>query len=515
MSEEKTKKELYSYQHAAIENLLKRLHGAPENHNILYQLPTGGGKTVIFSEVARRYIDDTKKKVLILTHRIELCAQTSSMLTEFEIINKIIDSSVKELPDQNKYQCFVAMVETLNNRLQEEEFSMDNIGLVIVDEAHYNSFSKLFKYFDKSIILGVTATPLSSSIKLPMNSNYNELIIGDSIADLVEKGFLAKANTYTYNVNLGSLTVGITGDYTVRSSERLYANVMMQEKLLYAYEEKSIGKKTLIFNSGIQSSMHVRDTFTDAGHAIKHLDSTNTAQERRDILEWFKNKPDAVLTSVGILTTGFDEPTVESIILNRATKSLTLYHQMIGRGSRILPKKKSFDVIDLGNNALRFGMWDDYVDWKEIFISPFAYYENLQTDEDIEKNFKYEMPDEIRDQFAKTKDFFFNIKKEYKSILSQGLRPKEVITRSVEQHAQMCMDNSEDVYDARVLAELLEGDIEYRVRTYSQCLASTTKNYSQWLQDDYKTQLRLNLSHKFDLIDAADMVDDEDENLTF
>jgi len=125
------------------------------------------------------------------------------------------------------------------------------------------------------------------------------------------------------------------------------------------------------------------------------------------------------------------------------------------------------------------------------------------------------MPDEIRDQFAKTKDFFFNIKKEYKSILSQGLRPKEVITRSVEQHAQMCMDNSEDVYDARILAELLEGDIEYRVRTYAQCLASTTKNYSQWLQDDYKTQLRLNLSHKFDLIDAADMVDDEDENLTF
>ena len=515
MAEEKTKKELYEYQHSAIENLLGRLHDAPENHNILYQLPTGGGKTVIFSDVARRYIDDTKKKVLILTHRIELCAQTSTMLEEFEIHNKIIDSSVKELPDQAKYQCFVAMVETLNNRLQEDEFSMEGIGLVIVDEAHYNSFSKLFKYFDKSIILGVTATPLSSSIKLPMNSNYNELIIGDSIADLVEQGFLAKANTYTYNVNLGSLTVGITGDYTVRSSERLYANIMMQEKLLYAYEEKSMGKKTLIFNSGIQSSMHVRDTFTDAGHEIKHLDSTNTAQERREILEWFKNKPDAVLTSVGILTTGFDEPTVESIILNRATKSLTLYHQMIGRGSRILPKKKSFDVIDLGNNALRFGMWDEYVDWKEIFEAPFAYYENLQSDEEIEKNFKYEMPDEIREQFPKTTEFSFNVKKEYKEILSKGLRPKEVIKRSIEHHAQMCMENSEDVYDARILAELLEGDIEYRVRTYSHCLASTTKNYAQWLQGDYKHQLRLNLSQKFDLIDQADMGNEEEENLTF
>ncbi len=241
--EEKTGKELYAYQQDAINKLLSRLHEAPENHNILYQLPTGGGKTVIFSEVARRYLKEIKQKVLILTHRIELCSQTSSMLSEFGIKNKIIDSSVKELPDQDDYDCFVAMVETLNNRLQDEQFSMEGIGLVIVDEAHYNSFSKLFKYFDKSIILGVTATPLSSSIKLPMNSNYNELIVGDSIADLVEKGFLANANTYTYNVNLGSLTVGITGDYTVRSSERLYANVLMQEKLLYAYEEKSIGKK--------------------------------------------------------------------------------------------------------------------------------------------------------------------------------------------------------------------------------------------------------------------------------
>ena len=66
------------------------------------------------------------------------------------------------------------------------------------------------------------------------------------------------------------------------------------------------------------------------------------------ILKWFKETPNAILTSVSILTTGFDEPTVESIILNRATKSLTLYYQMIGRGSRILKNKNSFDVIDLG-----------------------------------------------------------------------------------------------------------------------------------------------------------------------
>ncbi len=207
----------------------------------------------------------------------------------------------------------------------------------------------------------------------------------------------------------------------------------------------------MIFNSGIQSSRNVQETFMEAGHEIRHLDSTNSAQERKEILHWFKHKPDAILTSVGILTTGFDEPTVESIILNRATKSLTLYHQMIGRGSRILPNKKEFDVIDLGNNALRFGLWKDHVDWREIFTSPLSYYEAIESDEEIERNFKYEMPDEIRKEFSKSDNLFFDVKAEYKKSLSAGERPKEVIKRSVEQHVQMCMENSEDVYDARIL----------------------------------------------------------------
>src|SRR5690606_33113608 len=113
----------------------------------------------VFSEIAKRYIHKTNKKVVVLTHRIELSNQTSKMLKGFGVKNKIINSEVKELQDQDQYMCFVAMVETLNNRLQDEKVKINDIGLVIIDEAHYNSFRKLFKYFKKSIILGVTATP--------------------------------------------------------------------------------------------------------------------------------------------------------------------------------------------------------------------------------------------------------------------------------------------------------------------------------------------------------------------
>ncbi|MCW3085380.1 MAG: box helicase [Bacteroidetes bacterium] len=495
--EKRTGKKLYDYQQEAIDKIFNCLHEFPERYNLLYQLPTGGGKTVIFSEIAKRYIRETGKKVLILTHRIELCAQTSNMLTEFGVSNKIIDSKVKELPDQEDHSCFVAMVETLNNRLIDEKLEMEKIGLVIIDEAHYNSFRKLFKYFEKSVILGVTATPLSSNRKLPMKDTYDQLIVGDSIATLIEKQFLSKATTYHYDVNLGSLKVGIDGDYTVSSSERLYTNSLMQEKLLMAYEERSKGKKTLIFNNGINTSKHVHAAFVKAGYEIRHLDNTNSEQERRDILYWFKTQPDAILTSVGILTTGFDEPTVETIILNRATKSLTLYHQMIGRGSRILPNKSEFTVIDLGNNAARFGAWDSYVNWHEIFRSPDAYLNSIWNDIEIERQFVYAMPEDVKKRFRRSRLSEYDMKAEYAKVLREGLRPKAAIDRSVEQHAQLVFENSEDILEARELVKLLDDDIEFRVKRYTYCISASTDNYVKWLQDEYKQKLKAVLERKF------------------
>ena len=245
ISERKVVKELYGYQKDALQEIFKRFENAPQDYHLLYQLPTGGGKTVIFSEIVRRYLKRFNKKVLVLTHRIELSKQTSKILNEFNVANKIINSTAK-LDDQDKYSCFVAMVETLNNRLNDEKFDISNIGLVIVDEAHYNSFTKIFKFFDDCFILGVTATLLSSNIKLPMYENYHELFVGESIQHLIDSGYLAKANMYTYNVGLTSLEVGANGDYTVKSSEDLYSNSDMLYKLVSAYEETVKDKKTLI-----------------------------------------------------------------------------------------------------------------------------------------------------------------------------------------------------------------------------------------------------------------------------
>jgi superfamily II DNA or RNA helicase len=491
------KKELYGYQQGDIDAIFERLDNQRPNYHLLYQLPTGGGKTVIFSEIVRRYLSKHDKKVVVLTHRIELCKQTSKMLTGFGVNNKIINSKVKELPDQNEFSCFVAMVETLKNRINDSKLHLDNIGLVIIDEAHYNSFRKLLNSFKNAFILGVTATPLSSNIKLPMNQNYDELIVGDNISTLIAKGFLAKATTYSYDVGLQTLKVGINGDYTVKSSEELYSNLIMQEKLLHAYQEKSMGKKTLIFNNGINTSLYVYDTFREAGIPIRHLDNTSSNEERKDILQWFKKTPDAVLTSVGILTTGFDEPTVESIILNRATKSLTLYFQMIGRGSRKLPNKNDFMIIDLGNNAARFGLWDQPIDWQHIFKAPEFYLDSIREDADIEMHFKYVMPPELRAKFAKTADVSFDVEEEHKLAISRNERSKVVFDKSLDQHASMCVNNSKTLQEAKGLAKELENDVEWRMKRYVSCLSHCSKNYREWLIEDYKTKLILLIGKKF------------------
>lgn len=486
---EKEGKKLYDYQKNDLDEIFRKINEHPDNYNFLYQLPTGGGKTVIFTEIAKRYIQETGKKALVLTHRIELCKQTSNMLSEFGVKNKIINSKVKELPDQEYFTCFVAMVETLNNRLN-DGLDIGDVGLVIIDEAHYNSFRKLFKHFEKCIILGVTATPLSSNIKLPMYENYDELIVGNSINSLIGSGFLSKATTYSFDVSLRSLRVGINGDYTVRSSELLYGNYSMLEKLLYAYEQKSKGKKTLIFNNGINTSKLVHETFHNAGYDVKHLDNTNSDNERREIIQWFKDTPNAILSSVGILTTGFDEPTVDTIILNRATKSLTLYHQMIGRGSRVLPNKKEFTVIDMGNNAARFGLWSTPIDWYAIFKSPDFYLQNIVDDEEIERQFRYLMPQELKEKFKNSAHINFDIKADYKNVLQNGLRPKVAIDNAINHHATICIENAEEQMDSLALVDLLKDDIEYKVKQYSYCICKSTPSYIKWLREEYTRKLR-------------------------
>ncbi|RZJ60690.1 MAG: DEAD/DEAH box helicase [Flavobacterium sp.] len=481
-------KELHAYQLGDITTLLEKIENNPPSHRLLYQLPTGGGKTVIFSEIAARYIANYGKKVLVLTHRTELCQQTSRTLKNRGINNKAINSTVKRIPRIDTYDCYVAMVETLKNRIRDKKVNTDTIGLVIIDEAHHNSFQKLLGQFKNAVVIGVTATPLSSDINLPLHKNYNELVVGKPIGSLIEEGYLARPQTWRYDVELNTLKTGVHGDFTVSTSDALYSSPAMLDLLLHSYEEHSKGKKTLIFNTGIFTSREVCRMFNEAGYPAKHLDNKTPAAERAEILKWFKKTKNGILTSVSILTTGFDEPTVRTVILNRATNSLTLYHQMIGRGSRRLPQKKTFSIIDLGNNTDRFGEWNAPVDWKYVFESPEEYLQRMSTQTEFES---HSISSDARSAFPKTLEISFDIQTAYQEALDNGQKTKIVIRDSLRQHALMCADNAETISEALQLTGELEKEIDWRIKQYTKCLGTVTKNYIEWLQGDYRAKLRV------------------------
>lgn len=485
-------KKLYPYQQDSLDKIFVALDQHAENTNLLFQLPTGGGKTIIFSHVAEQYVKSKGKKVLILTHRIELLHQTSDCLKGIGLDNCVINSEVKEVEDQDQYDCFIAMVETLNNRLQDDEDFIKNIGLVIVDEAHNNSFRKIFQYFQNVNMLGVTATPLSSNRNLPLNKNYDQLIVGASISSLIQSSYLCAPTTYCYDVSLGGLRVGINGDFTVSSSERLYGGFDMQDKLVAAYNERAKGTKTLIFNPGIRVSWMVHDTFKEQGITnIKHLDSTCSDIERKAILDWFRTTDGAILSSVGILTTGFDEPSVETIILNRATRSLTLYHQMVGRGSRVTGNKKNFSIIDLGNNNHRFGLWEEFIDWAEVFSNPDKYLDQSYFDEiEKQRELNYTFPDDVLDLFPiNTEGLFLDVTDVYEDLINRGEKGNLTVDISIANHKEVIVQNAQTVDEAFELIEKLQDAIKNRIKLYTNCITKSTKNYMAYLLETYNRKL--------------------------
>jgi len=484
----RTAKKLYEHQERDIETLFQHINGATSYSRLLYQLPTGGGKTVVFSEIAKKFIETSDQTVVVLTHRKELCTQTSTTLRSIGVKNRIISSTSSNFkPDCN---CYVAMVETLKNRIRSKQINTHNIGLVIIDEAHHNSFRKLLGSFKKAFVIGVTATPFSSDIAKPMNKYYSSLVTGESISNLIADGFLASPKSFAYEVELNTLKTGIHGDYTVSSSNELYSSPAILDLLLKAYREQAQGQKTLIFNNGVETSLKVYERFKADGLPIMHLDSKTPDEERTQILQWFRKTKGAILTSVSILTTGFDEPTVQAVVLNRATTSITLYHQMIGRGSRRLPSKRTFTIIDLGNNIQRFGGWEQPLDWNYIFKNPEAFAEQLNYSRASSDYQSHVITAEMRAHFPNTLELAFDIESHYDDVVANGLKPKRVIQQSLRQQAVMCIENAATLSEALKLADVLQPEIQWRVNQYTHCINKSTKNYKEWLAEDYMKRLR-------------------------
>jgi superfamily II DNA or RNA helicase len=371
------------YQTSAIEDVIRNLG---KHKNVCLQLPTGAGKTVIFSQLAHRFYHKTGKRVLILVHREELMYQSQrtmeAMFQEQMSLIKAGTNWVKFTP------AFIGMVESVSRRLDSIVAEDMNIGLVIVDEAHNASFNKIIRFFMKEYIIGVTATPLSSSKKEPMNKYYGTLVTGPSIKTLIKLNYLSQNITRAPKevIDKAKLAIASTGDYDIQQMAEEFMKTKYVMSTYQAYKRFARNKKTIIFNVNVEHSKEVTEMFETFDYPCKHVDATTTEDERAKIFKWFHDTENAILCNVGIATLGFDEPTIECVIVNRATTSMPLWLQMCGRGSRYcsqewcdenqyrypytLKPKVKFQIIDMGGNCITHGDWCDDRDWHYIFNNP-------------------------------------------------------------------------------------------------------------------------------------------------
>lgn len=363
---------LRGYQNALLNSLSDKI--ATGKDRLIAVLPTGGGKTECFAEIVGRYIQRTDKNVVILVHREELLKQARQKIYHRQgIVSEVVKASVKHWPPARVHVC---MVETAFNRLKKKPNWFQNVGMIIIDECHLDNFTKTFPFFQNAIILGFTASPIAASKRKPLKDFYEDIVVGAQIEELITlwetdktQGLVPNVTFNAENVSHAELRIGAS-DFNEEIMAAVYSTAMHVNNTVEAYRRLCNGEKTLVFNCNKDHSKLVNQAFIDAGFNSRHLDSDAPDFVRTETLRWFAETPDAVLNNIGILTTGFDEPSIRWVIVNKATLSLPLWLQMNGRGSRPYPGKEFFGTIDMGNNWTIHGEWSNKRNWERLFFNP-------------------------------------------------------------------------------------------------------------------------------------------------
>ena len=345
---------------------------------ILVQAETGWGKSILIGKLA----NNLEGRTLILTHRIELLNQNSEWINDIGILTAKVK---KPIPLKSKKNV-IAMTQTAYARFS--KFGYDYVGdfdNVIVDETHVDFFKQVYSGLNIKKLIGLTATPIiykkekktvngaDFSRDLSLADDYEALLQGVSASDLIDLGYLTEDKYIRLTPpNLDKLKKSANNPdgFTPASMTEVFGSHASVSMVLKSYKEKSIDKKTIIFNPTTKVNVKVYDAFVKEGYGdlVKMYDSVNDSSLSRDeVVAWYKQTKGAVLLNVGVFTTGFNVPDIEVIIYNKSTLSLSLWLQSCGRGSRVAEGKSSFTVIDLGLNLERHGFWSADRDWSEYF----------------------------------------------------------------------------------------------------------------------------------------------------
>lgn len=389
--------QLYDYQQDIIKKTRTQL--AKKEKHILVQSPTGSGKTVIFSYI----ISEMKKKgkrALILTDRIELLFETGGTLEQFGLVPyHIVAGQMVEPPAQ--FQVYVGMSQTIRLRFDKWRNFWNWFDIVIIDEAHKQEFNPFFEQEKfKCPILGFTATPVRTGKQRQLFQDYNVMIEGLQVPELIKRGKLVKDKYYGFQgIETNGAKYNSQGDYSESWMFDKFNKTELYSGVVENWQKICPETSTLVFCVNIQHTIETCKAFNDAGIKAKFLVSsvplpqlTNESDEAKRVIyerkkkeydnyvinyqlysgerksivrQWCEHKFE-VLINAGILTTGFNRKDLQTVIVDRATTSVALWLQMIGRGSRPYPGKEFFNILDFGGNGQRLGYYNQQRRWSLV-----------------------------------------------------------------------------------------------------------------------------------------------------
>ena len=341
--------ELRDYQKDIITRAIK------SKGNILIQAPTGSGKTVIAEEIVK-FHKDSNKKTLFLAPKINLLEQTAKAFSNLN--PQIIHGSNKEEIDTQAHS-FVSTIQTISRRV--DFLSSMNFDYIIFDEMHYGvkgKMQEIIKNIHKGKIIGLSATPYDEEGKL-LTENFDVIIDDYDARYMVDNGYLVNIKSFeAFTPNLSGIKTKI-GDWDINELDFRFNKPEIVNKIVSATKDILKNRdKTIVFCINISHAEAICKAYKEVGLKSEVTHSNISKENQKKIVDKFKNGDTKVLVSVDQLTTGFDVPQTDTIVIARPTQSQNLYKQIVGRALRLSPStnKKEAILLDCGGVISRLGL---------------------------------------------------------------------------------------------------------------------------------------------------------------
>ncbi len=336
--------ELRPYQRDAVDHIFTEWE-KQERKKTLLVLATGLGKTICFCKVAEKCVS-RGERVLILAHRGELLEQASDKLQKVTGLKTSLekaDSSCFGSPEM----ITVGSVQTMQREKRLAKFSPNYFQTIIVDEAHHSlsdGYQRVLDHFPEAKILGVTATP-DRGDKKNLGQFYESIAFEYSIAQGIRDGYLSKIRALTIPLNIDLTEVKQTaGDFSAKDLGSALDPYL--DQIADQMQKHCKNRKTIVFLPLIATSQKFKEILNRKGFRAEEINGSDPPEERKRKLDFFEADKINVLCNSMLLTEGFDCPSIDCVICLRPTKVRSLYTQIIGRGTRLAPKKDHCLILD-------------------------------------------------------------------------------------------------------------------------------------------------------------------------